>query len=389
MSKIALFEDHELKKFFPLAMTRHVSQLKWGVFSIEDRWKNIGFEVVKHSNRRLFNDSDQSVEIRVNGRFIPNEALLSDISAISPGQGWTLKGIPVLCRADKGEWEKINWKEKNEAHWTGLWRLSDLFSCAAERLREDISHFHDGIPLGVANHIIGDQAQIRVATSAKINGSFLNATEGPIIIDEGAEVMEGCMIRGPFYLGKGATLKMGAKIYGATVIGEQCKIGGEVSNSVFFPFSNKAHDGFIGNAIIGEWCNLGADTNCSNLKNNYSVVKQYSYLEEKEVSTGLTFCGLVMGDYSKCGINTMFNTGTVVGVGANIFGGGFLPKHVPSFYWGDAHEATIYELKKFLETVSLVKARRKLELSDFEGQMLTDLHHEWAFDSKGGHKGTE
>jgi UDP-N-acetylglucosamine diphosphorylase/glucosamine-1-phosphate N-acetyltransferase len=389
MIKIGLFEDKELMKFFPLAMTRHISQLKWGVWSIGDKWRKLGFDVVQKSDRPLFNHADSNVERMVNGRYIPNESLLSAFSSLKVGEGWTQNGIPVVCRVNQGEMEHVRWEERNDSNWIGLMQLSDLFVSAKERLIEDACHFSARLPQGVANQIIGDSSLLMVSESAKVNGCFLNTTEGPIIIDDEAEVMEGCMIRGPFYLGKGATLKMGAKIYGATVIGEHCKVGGEVGNSVIFGYSNKAHDGFIGNAIIGEWCNLGADTNCSNLKNNYSVVKQYSYFHGKEVNTGLTFCGLVMGDFSKCGINTMFNTGTVVGVGANVYGGGFLPKHLPSFYWGDAESATRYELPKFLETVALVKSRRKLNLSDFDIRMLTDLHKDWAYSINEGHKGIQ
>ena len=183
---------------------------------------------------------------------------------------------------------------------------------------------------------------IFIEEGAILNPCILNASKGPIYIAENAEVMEGCMLRGPIALGKNAVLKMGAKVYGATTIGEGCKVGGEVSNVVFFANSNKGHDGFLGNAVIGEWCNLGADTNCSNLKNNYDTVKVWSEHENKLVSTGLQFCGLMMGDHSKSGINTMFNTGTVVGVSSNIFGSSFPDKFVPSFSWGAAEETTIY-----------------------------------------------
>lgn len=389
MIKIGLFEDKELMKFYPLAMTRHISQLKWGALSIEDKWKSQGFEIVKISDRVLFNQVDPSVEWMVNGRFIPVSSLTDAFSTMGMGEGWMQNGIPVICRAKQSEMKNVQWKERTDADWIGLMELSDLFVAAKERLIEDAGYFSAQLPQGVANQIIGDLSLIMVSESANVNGCFLNTTDGPIIIDDEAEVMEGCMIRGPFYLGKGSVLKMGAKIYGATVIGANCKVGGEVSNAIIFDYSNKAHDGFIGNAIIGEWCNLGADTNCSNLKNNYSVVKQYSYFHQQEVSTGLTFCGLVMGDFSKCGINTMFNTGTVVGVGANIYGGGFLPKHIPCFYWGDAHSAARYELPKFLETVAVVKSRRKLDLSDFDIQMLTDLHNDWAYSKNERHKGIQ
>src|ERR1044071_4485832 len=163
---------------------------------------------------------------------------------------------------------------------------------------------------------------------------IINASEGPVYIGKNAEVMEGSIIRGPFALCHDSTVRLGAKIFGDTTIGPYSKVGGEISNSVVFGYSNKAHDGFLGNSVIGEWCNLGADSNNSNLKNNYSKIKVWNYREETFINTGLQFCGLIMGDHSKCSINTMFNTGTVVGVGANVFDGGFPPKMVKSFAWG-------------------------------------------------------
>jgi UDP-N-acetylglucosamine diphosphorylase/glucosamine-1-phosphate N-acetyltransferase len=213
-----------------------------------------------------------------------------------------------------------------------------------------------------------------VSPTAEIFGSIINVTDGPVWIDDDAEIMEGSLIRGPFYLGKSSVVKMGAKIYGPTAIGPHCKVGGELGNVSFQGYSNKAHDGFLGNSVIGQWCNLGADTNCSNLKNNYSVVKQYDYVTQKEESTGLNFCGLMMGDYSKCGINTMWNTGSVVGVCVNFYGAGFPKKHLPDFYWGDANTGELYDLKKALETIAIVKSRRGIEVTENERQILTALH---------------
>jgi UDP-N-acetylglucosamine diphosphorylase/glucosamine-1-phosphate N-acetyltransferase len=186
-------------------------------------------------------------------------------------------------------------------------------------------------------------------------------------------VMEGSLIRGPFALCEHATLKMGAKVYGATTIGPHCKVGGEVSNSVILGYSNKAHDGFLGNSVIGEWCNLGADTNNSNLKNNYSKVQLYSYVTKKYTDTDLQFCGLIMGDHSKCGINTMFNTGTVVGVSANIFGAGFPEKFLPSFTWGGVEDTDVFQIDKSIELAERVYQRRGLEFDATEKKILNYL----------------
>jgi UDP-N-acetylglucosamine diphosphorylase/glucosamine-1-phosphate N-acetyltransferase len=197
---------------------------------------------------------------------------------------------------------------------------------------------------------------------AVLLASVLDAREGPLYFGAGSEVMPGCLIRGPFALGDHAVLKMGAKLYGGTTIGPGCRAGGEISQSLLFANSNKGHDGFLGHSVLGEWCNLGADTNTSNLKNDYGPVKLYNAASGQLENTGRQFCGLFMGDHSKSGINTMFNTGTVVGVCANIFGGGFPPKFIPSFAWGGAAGWSSYRPEKALETARRVMARRKLSL---------------------------
>jgi UDP-N-acetylglucosamine diphosphorylase/glucosamine-1-phosphate N-acetyltransferase len=223
------------------------------------------------------------------------------------------------------------------------------------------------------NTVIGDQSLLFVEEGATVEASVINTKGGPVYIGRGAEVMEGCLIRGPFALGEGAQLKMGAKIYGATSVGPECRVGGEVNNSVIMGYSNKAHDGFLGNSVLGEWCNLGADTNNSNLKNTYGEVKAWSYADNAMTGTGLQFCGLIMGDHSKSGINTMFNTGTVVGVCANVFDGGFPPKHIPSFSWG-GRDATAYDFTKAVDTARRVMERRHVTLTPIEEAILRHVH---------------
>lgn len=222
-----------------------------------------------------------------------------------------------------------------------------------------------------SNKLIGDENLLFIEEGATIEASILNTKTGAIYIGKDAEVMEGSAIRGPFALCEHATLKLNTKIYGATTIGPHCKVGGEVNNSVIFGYTNKAHDGFLGNSVIGEWCNLGADSNNSNLKNNYANVKLFNYATEKMEDTGLQFCGLMMGDHSKCGINTMFNTGTVVGIGANVFGAGFPKTHIPSFCWGGADSIETYQLDKMLETAQRVYDRRAKKMSLEEKQVLS------------------
>ncbi|MFM7106735.1 MAG: glucose-1-phosphate thymidylyltransferase, partial [Flavobacteriales bacterium] len=223
--------------------------------------------------------------------------------------------------------------------------------------------------------IIGDTSQLFLEEGAVVTASIINTQSGTVYLGKDSEVMEGCMIRGPFSLGEHAQLKMGTKIYVSTNVGPHCKVGGEVSNSVFWGYSNKAHDGFVGNSVLGQWCNLGADTNTSNLKNNYGKVKTWSVQQEQYIDTGLTFCGLLMGDHSKCGINTMFNTGTVTGVCANIFGGDFPEKWIPSFSWGGPQGMVKYRLEEALETAAAVMGRRNLPLTEADRSLLTHLHH--------------
>ena len=252
----------------------------------------------------------------------------------------------------------------------------DIFSKNSDELKNDfelITHGKKSQKFSSTNTLIGEVNQLFIEEGAIIEAAILNVSTGPIYIGKDAEVMEGSIIRGPFSLGEHSALKLGTKIYGATTIGPHCKVGGEVNNSVIFGFTNKAHDGFLGNSVIGEWCNLGADTNNSNLKNNYGNVKIFNYSNETMKDTQLQFCGLMMGDHSKCGINTMFNTGTVVGVGANIFGGGFPSTHIPSFTWGGADNVETYKLDKMFETAERVYARRGLELNKDERTILTHI----------------
>jgi UDP-N-acetylglucosamine diphosphorylase/glucosamine-1-phosphate N-acetyltransferase len=220
--------------------------------------------------------------------------------------------------------------------------------------------------------------RIFLEKGAKVEFATLNPGEGFIYIGKDAEIMEGALIRGSFALGTHSAVKMGAKIYGPTVVGPHSKVGGEINNSVIFGYSNKGHDGFLGNSVLGEWCNIGADSNNSNLKNNYADVKLWNYKKKGFVNTGLQFCGLIMGDHSKCGINTMFNTGTVVGVSANIFGDGFPRNFVPSFSWGGAAGFTTYSIPKAFETAEKVFSRRELVFDKIEQDILKNVFEQTA-----------
>lgn len=256
-----------------------------------------------------------------------------------------------------------------------LERVWDIFGRNEQAIKEDFQIVtHDLQSQLLPDYVTAlNPSNIFVEPGAKVYPCIINAEAGPVYIGKDAEIMEGCIIRGPFVLGEHAVLKMGAKVYGGTTLGPGCKVGGEISNVVFFANSNKGHDGFLGNAVIGEWCNLGADTNCSNLKNNYDEVKIWDEYENKSVKTGLQFCGLIMGDHSKCGINTMFNTGTVAGVSCNIYGSGFPEKFIPSFSWGGSEGMVTYALDKAIATANRMMMRRHKELSTGEINVLKHI----------------
>jgi len=252
-----------------------------------------------------------------------------------------------------------------------MWKIFLYNKNELERDFELVTAGRTSANLSSTNTIIGDQ--IFVEEGVEAEAAIINAATGPVYLGKNSTVLEGTAIRNGLSLGEGSVLKMGAKIYGATTIGPDCKVGGEVHNSVLFGHSNKGHDGYLGNSVLGEWCNLGADTNTSNLKNNYDQVKLWSYIRGGFERTGEQFCGLMMGDHSKCGINTMFNTGTVVGVSANIYGAGFPRNFIPSFSWGGPQGMQEYSLSKALQTAKIVMSRRNIELDEVETNILTHV----------------
>jgi UDP-N-acetylglucosamine diphosphorylase/glucosamine-1-phosphate N-acetyltransferase len=369
---LVLFEDAHWSEFLPLVFTKPVGELRIGILTIREKWEKHLQTEAHHETRsyleELYPPNKDSEVLRVNARVLPDAQLVSAVAALKSGE-CIMQGELVL--AHRGGCDVVVNYENTVMV---LEKITDLFSKNHEAIERDFALITEGrtsAPLGEANHIIGSASLIFLEPGAKVNGSFLNTTDGPIYLAADAEILEGSMVRGPLALGEHAQIKMGTKVYTGCTIGPHCKVGGEISNSVFQGYSNKGHDGFLGNSLLGEWCNLGADTNTSNLKNNYSKVRIWNYATRSMSDTGLTFCGLIMGDHSKCGINTMFNTGTVVGVSANIFGGGFPTKHIPSFGWGGSDGFTTYDPDKALETAELVMARRNISLSPAMRKMLT------------------
>lgn len=386
-----LFDDpNDWQNLLPLTFTRSVSDLRVGITTIREKWqyylgKSLGVFSTNYLQEKYPLDHGYSQTLYFNGSVIPNSNLINEIFNLSFNQKLVKDDVVIAAYTqhdDAKSPEELNefFKKLKPVEFKGEFlKLNypwDIFRLNGECIKNDFELIGKGKPsqqLSETNLIIG-QHRVYVEPGVVAEACVFNTTAGPIYLGKNSEVMEGSLIRGPFVLGEGAVLKMGAKIYGPTTIGPYCKVGGEVNNSVFLGYSNKAHDGFIGNSVIGEWCNIGADSNNSNLKNNYGNVKVYNYLKDDQIDTGLQFCGLIMGDHSKCGINSMFNTGTVVGVGANIFDGGFPPKHVPSFAWGGKQGFEKYEFSKFIETTENVMKRRNVDLDSEEREILAYIH---------------
>jgi UDP-N-acetylglucosamine diphosphorylase/glucosamine-1-phosphate N-acetyltransferase len=332
-----------------------------------ERWESwipeatISFQTEEYLSKK-FPRIEGEHTVEVNAAIVPNEVIAAAVILLEDDQV-LVSGDTWIARRGKAT-EKVKFAEEHPIELKERW---DLFQRNDEVLVADYFLLTGGIesePLSDTNLVIGDPSLIFLDEGAVVEGATLNTTGGPIYIGENAEVMEGSLIRGPFALCEHAGVKMGSKIYGATTIGPHCKVGGEITNCVFQAYSNKGHDGFLGNSVVGEWCNFGADSNTSNLKNNYSLIRSWSYEESNEVETGLQFMGVCMGDHSKCAINTMFNTATVVGVSCNIFGGGFPKKFIPSFSWGGSEGFEKFDLQKAKEAANAMMKRRDLELTD-------------------------
>ena len=373
-----LFDGPNRAALLPFTYTRPVADIRIGIMTIREKWELYLGVTTTTVTEDYLSDKYPMVEmeqnIMINASYIPNEALVNQIKNLKENQaifdGDTMVAFYSLedQEIDFNTFKTVKLKGtllKVETTW-------DIFSKNGEALEADfklLTANRISAPIPEQTVAFNSEA-IFIEDGAELPLCVLNATNGPIYIGKNTEIMEGSMVRGPFALCEGSTLKMGTKIYGPTTVGPYSKVGGEVNNSVFFGYSNKGHDGFLGNSVIGEWCNLGADTNNSNLKNNYAEVRLWSYETENFAKTGLQFCGLMMGDHSKCGINTMFNTGTVVGVSANIFGSGFPRNFIPSFSWGGAKGFSTYRTTKAFEVAVEVMKRRDFEFSTQESAIL-------------------
>lgn len=389
MTHIVLYDlPQPWQQLQPLTFTRPISELRIGILTLRQKWeRRLKTSVSTHAAAEYLRvrfpfTPPSSDTIFINASLSANDALTAAIQtlpvgeALFQGETWVAAHVSAEAAAtfDPAHLDSAKARQV-AAQAIVVTRPWHLFEHNDQAIREDFAFLTRGrtsAPISSTNTVMGAQ-NIFLEEGATVECAILNATTGPIYIASGAEIMEGSIVRGALAMAEKSVLKMGTKIYGATTLGTYCKVGGEVNNSVLQAYSNKGHEGFLGNSVLGEWCNLGADTNNSNLKNNYQPVKLWDYSTGRFTRTGLQFCGLVMGDHSKCGINTMFNTGTVVGVHANIFGSGFPRNFVPSYSWGGASGFTTYRLDKAMETAQIMMARRGMTLTDADWAMYEHL----------------
>ncbi len=380
-----LFDGTVRNALLPFTFTRPVADIRIGILTIREKWEMRLGSTTTTITEEYLSEKYPMVEmeenVMINASFIPNTVLSEMVSNLQLNQA-IFKGEDIIAFFTHENQEEVNFDSYEIIQFDGVClrveHTWDIFSKNDTAIREDfelLTEDRKSQPVPKSVNTIAKE-NIFIEEGAKLEFVTLNASTGPIYIGKNAEIMEGSVIRGPFALCESGRVKLASKVYGATTVGPHSVIGGEVNNSVLMGYSNKGHDGFLGNSVLGEWCNIGADSNNSNLKNNYEEVKLWDYETEAFEKTGLQFCGLMMGDHSKCGINTMFNTGTVVGVSANIFGSGFPRNFVPSFSWGGAAGFTIYMTKKAFETARLVMSRRGVDFDEKEAAILQHVFEE-------------
>lgn len=377
-----LFDGKVRDALLPFTYTRPVADIRIGILTIREKWeKRLGLTTTTLTEEYLeekYPMVEMEDNIMINASFLPSDKLVAEIKKLENNQAIFYNDEVIAFYA-------TNSQESNDfdgydhiiydAPLIQIKNTFDIFTYNDVAIKQDF----DFLTKGRKSAAIPDSVycvakeNIFIEEGAEVYFSSLNASKGPIYIGENAQIMESCSIRGPVALCNNSNLKMGSKIYGGTTIGPHSTIGGEVKNSVIFGYSNKGHEGYLGNSVLGEWCNLGADTNSSNLKNNYSEIKLWNYESERFVKTGLTFCGLMMADHSKCGINTMFNTGTVVGVSANIYGSGYQRNFIPSFAIGGPGGFKTYQMKNVGEVTTSVMSRKDIEYSELENRILTHV----------------
>jgi UDP-N-acetylglucosamine diphosphorylase/glucosamine-1-phosphate N-acetyltransferase len=389
MENIILFDDETRDFLLPLTFTRPVAELRIGILTISEKWaKRLGGKVswiTEDYLSELYPIKIASDNLVISSSWIPNDQLARLVKQLEPNEALLDNDSLVAARLGAEQFDRL---VKNESidELTGyelsntqtnrianIWDIIRLNAAEIESDYEFLTKGKESERINDSNNIIG-RNQVFLGEKVTMDFATINATDGPVFIEEGATVMEGAIIKGPVAICKNAIIKMGAKIYGGTTIGPFSKAGGEIGNSILTGYSNKGHDGYLGDSVLGEWCNIGADSNTSNLKNNYQNIKLWSYPDKKFIPSGMQFAGLFMGDHSKCGINSMFNTGTVMGVSCNIYGSGFPRTFIPSFTWGGASGFKTYRFDKALETMKLVMKRRSKTMSEQEEKMYQTVY---------------
>ncbi|TXF90369.1 glucose-1-phosphate thymidylyltransferase [Neolewinella aurantiaca] len=392
MSHIILFDAEVRIHLLPLTYARPVGDLRVGILTIAEKWERHLRMPVSYLTQdylqELFPLAYGEQNLLVNGSILPTPEIVALILDLSPGEAYIKDGeliaacldeAAVAALAEDQDFDELDAFDLGDQPLLRISRPADVFGMNDLALREDFALLTAGRTSeepSATNTIIGPRENLFLEEGVKMEACILNVEDGPVYIGKNAVVLEGSLLRSPLALGESSVVKMGAKVYGGTTIGPKCKVGGEVNNVVFQANSNKGHDGFLGNAAIGEWCNIGADTNASNLKNDYGEVRVWSYPEGRFAKTGLQFHGLVLGDHSKAGINTMFNTGTVVGFSSNVYGEGFPRTFLPSFIWGGAGGVMTYKIEKAKATAERVMARRKVEFTDAHSRMFDAIFDE-------------
>jgi len=380
-----LFDSDVRDTLLPFTYTKPVADIRIGILTIREKWeKHLGLTTTTITADYLeekYPMVEMEENILINASFCPTESLVEKVKNLSKNEA-IFKGEDVLAFHTTQSQEEVDFDTYTQIEFDEeliqIKNTSDIFTHNGKAIQQDFDliteeRTSETIPAGIQ---VINPGNIFIEEGAQILFSTLNASEGPIYIGKDALIMENSSIRGPFAMCENAVVKMGTKIYKDTTIGPFSKVGGEISNAVIFGYSSKGHDGYLGNSVIGEWCNLGAGTNNSNLKNNYSEVKLWNYETERFAKTGLQFCGLIMGDHSKCAINTMFNTGTVVGVSANLFGSGFPRNFTPSFSWGGAAGYETFQMNKVSEVVTEVMKRKNLVFDAVDQKILDHVFEE-------------
>ncbi|HBN63476.1 putative sugar nucleotidyl transferase [Duncaniella dubosii] len=384
MKNIILFDPVEARdRLLPLTLTRPVALIRHGITTISEKWQKAIPGAYSYSTQDYLSMKYPMVEatdgdnLFIAGNLHPDSKLVEAILALNIGEALTFNGETIARRG--------NGNPTSETEYDGTpFRLSniwDIFMLNDEAIRRDFELLTAGRssrPLSDSCRLIGDPSQLFIEEGATVECANINVSKGPVYIGRDAEVMEGACLRGPIAMCEHSVVNMGGKIYGATTLGPYCKVGGELNNVVMTGFSNKAHDGFLGNAVIGEWCNLGAGCTASNLKNTYAPVKLWSMAEGRFIKTDLQFCGLIMGDHSKAGINTMFNTATVIGVGVNFYGAGFPRTYLPSFTEGSPLGMKPVIMDRFFDTASRMMSRRHKELTPIDKEIYINIREQSA-----------